>query len=67
MFKLFDHICPQTARNFRELATGEHGYGYRFSSIHRVIRDVSWQVAQRVSIHMADVPDVVATVHDPGW
>jgi len=39
VFRLFDEICPQTARNFRELATGEHGYGYRFSYIHRVVKD----------------------------
>ncbi|TCD62000.1 hypothetical protein EIP91_007640, partial [Steccherinum ochraceum] len=37
VFRLFDNLCPKTARNFRELATGEHGYGYRFSSIHRVM------------------------------
>ncbi|THH30534.1 hypothetical protein EUX98_g3668 [Antrodiella citrinella] len=36
VFRLFDDICPQTARNFRELATGEHGFGYRFTYIHRV-------------------------------
>ncbi|KAI0254453.1 allergen [Lactifluus subvellereus] len=37
VFKLYDDITPVTARNFRELASGQHGYGYAGSSIHRII------------------------------
>ncbi|KAJ1300577.1 hypothetical protein OPQ81_002231 [Rhizoctonia solani] len=37
VFKLYDDVVKNTARNFRELATHEHGYGYRGSSFHRVI------------------------------
>ncbi|MET8505182.1 peptidylprolyl isomerase [Streptomyces sp. NPDC004787] len=37
VFKLFDDVVPQTARNFRELATGKHGFGYEGSPFHRVI------------------------------
>ncbi|PFH48454.1 hypothetical protein AMATHDRAFT_65468 [Amanita thiersii Skay4041] len=37
IFKLYDDIVPQTARNFRELATGQHGFGYAGSPFHRII------------------------------
>ncbi|PAV20436.1 peptidylprolyl isomerase [Pyrrhoderma noxium] len=37
VFKLFDDVVPKTAKNFRELATGQHGFGYAGSGFHRVI------------------------------
>ncbi|EMD34817.1 hypothetical protein CERSUDRAFT_67221 [Gelatoporia subvermispora B] len=37
VFKLFDEVVPKTARNFRELATGQHGFGYSGSAFHRII------------------------------
>jgi cyclophilin family peptidyl-prolyl cis-trans isomerase len=43
VFTLFDDVVPRTAKNFRELATGEHGYGYEGSGFHRVIPDFMLQ------------------------
>ncbi|WP_432126003.1 peptidylprolyl isomerase [Streptomyces sp. bgisy082] len=37
VFQLFDDVVPKTAQNFRELATGQHGFGYAGSPFHRVI------------------------------
>ncbi|KAI0759143.1 Der f Mal f 6 allergen [Trametes elegans] len=37
VFRLYDADCPITARNFRELATGQNGFGYARSYIHRVV------------------------------
>ncbi|MFF6772117.1 peptidylprolyl isomerase [Streptomyces sp. NPDC012637] len=37
VFELFDDVVPKTARNFRELATGQNGFGYAGSPFHRVI------------------------------
>ena len=40
VFRLFDEVVPKTARNFRELATGQHGFGYANSTFHRIIPNV---------------------------
>ncbi|ARX88310.1 MULTISPECIES: peptidylprolyl isomerase [Streptomyces] len=43
VFRLFDDVVPETARNFRELATGQNGYGYAGSAFHRVIPEFMLQ------------------------
>ncbi|KAF4580656.1 hypothetical protein EYR40_003054 [Pleurotus pulmonarius] len=37
VFKLYDGAVPVTARNFRELATGQHGFGYAGSIFHHIV------------------------------
>ena len=51
VFRLYDSVCPLTARNFRELALGlRNGLSYAGTGIHRIQPEVRRSLALSPSV-----------------
>jgi peptidylprolyl isomerase len=53
VMRLYDDVVPKTARNFRELCSGQNGYGYALSGFHRIIPGFMLQVRPGIDLPAA--------------
>ena len=54
---LFGELCPRAAENFRQLATGQNGFGYAGSSFYTVISNLTLQAG--------GIPDGPRSIYGP--